>query len=308
MGVSNSKGFMFDRIKIQQNGNFLNLNLNHLDNCNEKVSKNGNHYYEGYLKGLKVAFGSGQLSINGSWPKFKYGENITELNLSTTGEVIKEINDLLSVDISNFYITQLEFGTNIFTDFTPKEYLLRLGNSKKLQRSQIFGETITYTNTNEQRYREIRFYNKVSESLKHNQLPNKHRYSNILRYELFWRGHLKQQLKTGIAVTPELLINPKFFKSMIDRLKQEYNSIDKANYVVEELKTPSEGVDAVFKLLISTAGIDEYNKAVKIVEGQSNFNKKQMERFRAKIKSYTTGKGYNVDKYIQELDNKINSL
>lgn len=303
---------MFDRVKIQQKGDYLDYIPNYLEDCEEVISKQGTPYYKGNLKGLYIACYGDSVLINGSWAKFKYGENITELDIISTKEVINEINDLLHIDISNGNITQLEFGTNIFTEYPPKEYLLRLGNKRDYRRSAPYEETIRYSNGDTQRKRELIFYNKGLEALKRGQIPNKYKDLNILRYEMKFGGLLKKQLKTGTSVTPELLINPKFYESMRSRLKEDYNTIGKIGFisdmVFDTIKKPSDGIDVLFADVITEIGIDRYNEKIKRIENSGRLNKKQIEQFRAKAKSYTGIIDTETDILIQELNAKIDSI
>ena len=311
-GVTDILKSMFDRVKILQKGDYLGSIPNYLEDCEEVISKQGNPYYKGHLRGLNIACHSDGVVINGSWAKFKYGENITELDIISTKEVMDEVSELLHTDISNGDITQLEIGTNMFTEYPPKEYLLRLGNKRGYEREAPYAETIRFTNGDAQRKRELIFYNKGLEALKKGELTNKYKDLNILRYEMKFSGVLKKQLGTGIAVTTELLVNPKFYHSMKTRLKQEYNTIDKVGFVsdtvLNTIKKPSDGIEVLFADMITEIGIRRYNEKVKRIEESGRLSRKQLEQFRKKTKSYMGLIDTETDTIIQELNAKIESL
>ncbi len=310
---------MFDRVKILQKGDYFDKIPNYLQDCEEVISRYGNPYYKGYLKGLCVICKEGETCINGSWPKFKNGENITPLDIAAIKAVEEEISDLLHEDIGYWGITELETGISIFTDYLPQEYIKRLGDNKGYkEKTKHRNETLTFDSKyyddkgNVKRFKSLSFYDKGLEATKNKRLPDEYIGQNILRCEFTVRGNLKSQLHTDRAVTPRLLSNPQFFQSMIDRLKQEYNNTDKLCFQESEIfKNVHDATGcrtATFKLLISLIGIDEYNRLVKYAEDRTCLDKRNLERYRAYMKSYITTTDGNIDPLVQELNSKINSL
>ena len=309
---------MIDNVKLIQNGYYLDLIPNYLENAKEKRSKAGNTFIEGSLRGLHVTCGERNIVINGSWPKFKNGENITTLDIADIKAVEEEINDLLHIDINQASITELEVGASIFTDYPAQEYIKRISSNRHYKKTTKEGdESLTFSSMvrnkdgKRKRFRGFKFYDKVLEAVCNGELSDEYAGRNILRCELKVSGEISRQLSTGKSVTADLLSNPKFIQSMKDRLKQEYKNTDKMPFpnkeVLKMATTAGKGVELV-TAIIAAEQKERYNYLVKWVEEEAGFNKKQKEKFRAMIRKKTQFIDNEFDPLIQELDSKINSL
>tara|TARA_B100001093_G_scaffold495444_1_gene539947 strand:- start:997 stop:1278 length:282 start_codon:yes stop_codon:yes gene_type:complete len=66
--------------------------------------------------------------VQGSLPKYFYGNNLQTLQRQDTGLIIDKLSDLISTDLSKSRVQRIDFSTNITTRYNPSYYYRFLGH------------------------------------------------------------------------------------------------------------------------------------------------------------------------------------
>jgi hypothetical protein len=68
------------------------------------------------------------ITVQGSLPKYLYGNNLQTLQRTDTGLIIEQLSDLISTDLSKARLQRVDFSTNIITEHKPQYYYRFLGD------------------------------------------------------------------------------------------------------------------------------------------------------------------------------------
>lgn len=178
---------------------------------------------------VRYRYSSCSISIEGSFTKFYFGNNIQTINRIQFKEVVSILSNELMCDISKAKVTQLEFGANFILKNKVSEYIPLFGSCHKADRiiqamrgSEI--RTLLYQSRAKlPTFRHI-IYDKGAEC----GLDD-----NILRIELRYMREICKLLNVSRAnkMTLKLLYDQNFYNSMVKRYYNFFNSIKMKNII-----------------------------------------------------------------------------
>lgn len=222
----------------------------YLENVTERQNNNTGYTCSGKLRNYNVSCFQYGISLQGSLATFYLPSNVGTLTRQTTREAIESLSDVLHLDIKSAKVTRLDIATAIQTKRQAKEYFSYLGNKPYFERVQATKDTLYY-NTNK---RQLCFYDKAKEATKKGSLiPGTLLGCNLFRYELRFKSEIQKQLQTSDCVNGSLLFERSFYNEMVQRWKNEFESINKlksSKYMVDGIKTPKDAKTALFAYLL----------------------------------------------------------
>lgn len=226
------------------------------------TGKIGNEY--------KVTVSLNGISLKGSLSKLMFGSNIHSLTPKDTGLAIEKLSDLSHLNISQAKVTRLDVAANLKTSQLPSCYFNTLGDKTYLERLETSSSTLEYRSGQ----KELIFYDKIVQMrAKKIILPKEFEELNLLRYELRYTKKLLKQLNI-LEVNGDLLADKKFYRSLVQRWKAEYDSINKISTTqtdVSKITTPKQATKALFGLLLREAGQAKVNLFIRSLKNQKTF-------------------------------------
>ncbi len=212
---------MFDTINIWEGKSQL-ATLPYLINVSEHLTSSGEVYFTGNLNNYKVTLNPTGLNLKGSIAKFYLDDNIQTLGRQETQKAFEKMEDLLHIKLNKAKVYRLDVGINLLTDKAPESYFKYLGESAFYNRFQQ-SKSLYYTNS----IRVKAFYNKLKEvKAKGGAIPPIMINKEVLRYELRFMKRVTRQLKSK-QITPSILFDEAFYIAILDRLKNEFETINK---------------------------------------------------------------------------------
>ncbi len=174
-------------------------------------------------------------TIRGSLPKFVHGQNLLPMpfvDIAPTFETLNKAFQGYDLDFYGANVTGLHINSTFSTNNTVNEYPVFFKNLKGYTRlPEKYESTLKYFRKDAQKNsvtRELILYDKIAEMQKNSVVPPQYLGDKIARLEWQVNGNLRQEFKTGQAVTGQLLSNNSlFFNSIVDRFEKLYNQIEK---------------------------------------------------------------------------------
>ena len=209
----------------------------YLDNGNENCSmKTGEVSVYGNVENIKVTQYFGGYSIQGSLPKFLYGNNVCQLTRKEVGLAIEKLSDRLHLPLDDADITKIEVGANICLAKQHTAYTRLLGDMPRMQRVSM-ADSLYYQGSGRVYPRQYYFYDKVAEVKKHGgTMPQGLEAANMMRYEMRLNGRLPFQLSIP-EFKGSTLQDRVVYQELINRWLNGYLSINKlVNMEDEHLK------------------------------------------------------------------------
>ena len=209
----------------------------YLDNGNENCSmKTGEVSVYGNVENIKVTQYFGGYSIQGSLPKFLYGNNVCQLTRKEVGLAIEKLSDRLHLPLDDADITKIEVGANICLAKQHTAYTRLLGDMPRMQRVSM-ADSLYYQGSGRVYPRQYYFYDKVAEVKKHGgTMPQGLEAANMMRYEMRLNGRLPFQLSIP-EFKGSTLQDRVVYQELINRWLNGYLSIYKlVNMEDEHLK------------------------------------------------------------------------
>lgn len=209
----------------------------YLDNGNENCSmKTGEVSVYGNVENIKVTQYFGGYSIQGSLPKFLYGNNVCQLTRKEVGLAIEKLSDRLHLPLDDADITKIEVGANICLAKQHTAYTRLLGDMPRMQRVSM-ADSLYYQGSGRVYPRQYYFYDKVAEVKKHGgTMPQGLEAANMMRYEMRLNGRLPFQLSIP-EFKGSTLQDRVVYQELINRWLNGYLSIHKlVNMEDEHLK------------------------------------------------------------------------
>ena len=209
----------------------------YLDNGNENCSmKTGEVSVYGNVENIKVTQYFGGYSIQGSLPKFLYGNNVCQLTRKEVGLAIEKLSDRLHLPLDDADITKIEVGANICLAKQHTAYTRLLGDMPRMQRVSM-ADSLYFQGSGRVYPRQYYFYDKVAEVKKHGgTMPQGLEAANMMRYEMRLNGRLPFQLSIP-EFKGSTLQDRVVYQELINRWLNGYLSIHKlVNMEDEHLK------------------------------------------------------------------------
>lgn len=262
--------------------------------------------FHGDLLGMRVSGYETGISIKGSLCKSYLGNNLEGIGRQDTQRAIEQIEDCLMLKIQNATVRRLDFGKNIITQKSVKEYFPLFGYSNKLQRLEQ-PNTIYYQNG----LKCLAFYDKKEEAKKSKQkIPDIWEGMNVMRYEIRYTSRLPKQFNTD-KVQAKHLYQESFYIELINKWAKSYFNIEKKPIFTlnkDEVKKTTD----IDKLLISYAineiGIDNLMNFIDQIKAAKQFkHDAEYSRAKKRIKEHYRPNGVYLiqNDLITELDSKI---
>lgn len=209
----------------------------YLDNGNESSNvKTGEVSVFGNVENIKVMQYFGGYSIQGSLPKFLYGNNVCQLTRKEVGQAIEKLSDRLHLPLNDARVTSIEVGANICLTKQHTAYTRLLGDMPRMQRVSM-ADSLYYQGSGKVHPRQYYFYDKVAEVRKSGgTMPQGLEAANMMRYEMRLNGRLPFQLSIP-EFKGSTLQDREVYQELINRWLNGYLSINKlVNMEDEHLK------------------------------------------------------------------------
>jgi hypothetical protein len=283
--------------------------LNTIPQFLTKVSNQGfseyGQYINGYLDRLKVSISETRLKIyDSSLCKYYLGDNFKTLSKGDTKQAIEKISDSLHLPFHLANITRIDFANNLIMQYHERVYYPYLGEAQYYNRLEQ-NNGLYYNN----QLRQLVFYGKEYEQrIKRQPIPELYKNRNVLRFEMRFRKHLRQQLKQP-EITAGLLYNEDFYRGIINRWKNEYLAIQKINSKLNNMKptgSKKEFAESLALYTILELGQPQVLNRVKEWQEKGDISKKQAYDLRSFIKQLSkTPIDEKGNDLINELDRKV---
>ena len=287
----------------------------YLDNAKEQTDlKTGEVCAYGGYHGMRVDVYAGYVYIMGSLAKLMHGSNVYTLDRHTTGQAIEMLGDGLHVDLGNASVTELEFGQNFIVSRHVGEYLQRLGDMPRMNRSEFDKSSLYYMGKGKKKPLVLTFYDKKADALaKGMALPAGYDGVNLLRYEMRLKGRLPYRLGVP-AVTASTLSERPFYDMMVRRYVDMYFSIKKVNKLIIEdmtkIKTAGDAFTMLVASLVRDGGKAYVDTFVERLKAEKVFdNRMEYTRLRKKIREVTEmSGGIAKEELVKELDDAVKNV
>lgn len=286
----------------------------YLDNGNENCSmKTGEVSVYGNVENIKVTQYFGGYSIQGSLPKFLYGNNVCQLTRKEVGLAIEKLSDRLHLPLDDADITKIEVGANICLAKQHTAYTRLLGDMPRMQRVSM-ANSLYYQGSGKVYPRQYYFYDKVAEVKKHGgTMPQGLEAANMMRYEMRLNGRLPFQLSIP-EFKGSTLQDRKVYQELINRWLNGYLSINKlVNMEDEHLKkgmSVKEAQEVFIAQQIAKGGssmIDEF--IAKLRQNECFDNRLYYNRVKSNLQKLASKTKLSVDNGdIEELTAKVKQI
>ena len=286
----------------------------YLDNGNENCSmKTGEVSVYGNVENIKVTQYFGGYSIQGSLPKFLYGNNVCQLTRKEVGLAIEKLSDRHHLPLDDADITKIEVGANICLAKQHTAYTRLLGDMPRMQRVSM-ADSLYYQGSGRVYPRQYYFYDKVAEVKKHGgTMPQGLEAANMMRYEMRLNGRLPFQLSIP-EFKGSTLQDRVVYQELINRWLNGYLSINKlVNMEDEHLKkgmSVKEAQEVFIAQQIAKGGssiIDEF--IAKLKQNECFDNRLYYNRVKSNLQKLASKTKLSVDNGdIEELTAKVKQI
>ena len=286
----------------------------YLDNGNESSNvKTGEVSVFGNVENIKVMQYFGGYSIQGSLPKFLYGNNVCQLTRKEVGQAIEKLSDRLHLPLNDARVTSIEVGANICLTKQHTAYTRLLGDMPRMQRVSM-ADSLYYRGSGKVHPRQYYFYDKVAEVRKSGgTMPQGLEAANMMRYEMRLNGRLPFQLSIP-EFKGSTLQDRKVYQELINRWLNGYLSINKlVNMEDEHLKkgmSVKEAQEVFIAQQIAKGGssmIDEF--IAKLKQNECFDNRLYYNRVKSNLQKLASKTKLSVDNGdIEELTAKVKQI
>ena len=286
----------------------------YLDNGNESSNvKTGEVSVFGNVENIKVMQYFGGYSIQGSLPKFLYGNNVCQLTRKEVGQAIEKLSDRLHLPLNDARVTSIEVGANICLTKQHTAYTRLLGDMPRMQRVSM-ADSLYYKGSSKVHPRQYYFYDKVAEVRKSGgTMPQGLEAANMMRYEMRLNGRLPFQLSIP-EFKGSTLQDRKVYQELINRWLNGYLSINKlVNMEDEHLKkgmSVKEAQEVFIAQQIAKGGssmIDEF--IAKLKQNECFDNRLYYNRVKSNLQKLASKTKLSVDNGdIEELTAKVKQI
>ena len=286
----------------------------YLDNGNESSNvKTGEVSVFGNVENIKVMQYFGGYSIQGSLPKFLYGNNVCQLTRKEVGQAIEKLSDRLHLPLNDARVTSIEVGANICLTKQHTAYTRLLGDMPRMQRVSM-ADSLYYKGSGKVHPRQYYFYDKVAEVKKHGGImPQGLEAANMMRYEMRLNGRLPFQLSIP-EFKGSTLQDRKVYQELINRWLNGYLSINRLVNMEDEHLTTGMSVKEAQEVFIAqqiakggSSMIDEF--IAKLKQNECFDNRLYYNRVKSNLQKLASKTKLSVDNGdIEELTAKVKQI
>ena len=264
--------------------------------------------YSGWIKNLHIKLSRSVLIINGSLCKYYFdGENQHTLNRRETRLAIEKMENELGISLIEASINRIDVGCNIIVDENANTYFKYLVETRFYTRLEQPSGLYFQTSN-----RSIVFYDKIAELKKKKQpIIPEFQDLNVFRFETRIIRNIKNYYDMDTIQVADLF-EDEFYDNLISSWYKEYQSIRKANEIIEFNKDVLTSARKL-KHQLAVKGLETiggYAGGMKLVE-QANREKlfsssKQLYDVKETLRKLNTDSELTIaSKHIEELDEKM---
>lgn len=247
------------------------------------------------------------ISLKGSLAKYYLPSNVFTLTRQTAAEALEKMGDELHIDMMAAKVTRLDVSTVMPVQRPPSDYYRHLGSKPRFTRNQATDNTLYYNQSS----MKLVFYDKIKEAnAKDAVIPASFAGCNLLRYEIRFLKDLPRLLDG--RVTGATLIDSGFYHSIIQRWKDEFDTIKKVNRInimAGNIKTPKDAKEALLGMLLQDAGQDIIEEYLSDLKASNTFSDpKYYCRLRAELNKIMQAPFEEKGDMIRELENAVEDV
>ena len=249
--------------------------FNNLVNITESIDRDSQSTWcRGNAKNMVIRRNNQSITVQGSLPKYWYGNNLQTLQRADTGLIIEQLSDLISTDLSKARLQRVDFSTNIITEHKPQYYYRFLGHLTRFYRHS--DNSSLYYN---QECKKLLFYDKIKEAQKSNMpIPNQYRDKNVLRYEMRLLKQVKKFFKRDVLSKD--LADKELYYYLLDRWYEYYKGIEKQtnskiNIMSNQITSPKDFDKQLLIGLVQTLGFNQIDDVIEQMKARKVFSQKE---------------------------------
>ena len=281
--------------------------FNNLVNITESIDVHTqSNWITGKAKNMVIRRNANSITVQGSLPKYQYGNNLQTLQRADTGLIIEELSDLISTDLSKARLQRVDFSTNIITEHKPQYYYRFLGHLTRFYRHS--DNSSLYYN---QGCKKLLFYDKIKDAkAKQMPIPKQYQNKNVLRYEMRLLKQVKKFFKRDVLAND--LINKQLYNYLLDKWYEYYKEIEKQkskiNIMSNQITSPKDFDRQLLIGLVQSLGYSHIDDVIEQMKTMKVFNQKEYySRLKSKYRRLSKVDISDED-VISEIDIKINEV
>ena len=281
--------------------------FNNLVNITESIDVHTqSNWITGKAKNMVIRRNANSITVQGSLPKYQYGNNLQTLQRADTGLIIEELSDLISTDLRKARLQRVDFSTNIITEHKPQYYYRFLGHLTRFYRHS--DNSSLYYN---QGCKKLLFYDKIKDAkAKQMPIPEQYQNKNVLRYEMRLLKQVKKFFKRDVLAND--LINKQLYNYLLDKWYEYYKEIEKQkskiNIMSNQITSPKDFDKQLLIGLVQSLGYNHIDDVIEQMKTMKVFNQKEYySRLKSKYRRLSKVDICDED-VISEIDMKINEV
>ena len=281
--------------------------FNNLVNITESIDVHTqSNWITGKAKNMVIRRNANSITVQGSLPKYQYGNNLQTLQRVDGGLIIDELSDLINTDLSKARLQRVDFSTNIITEHKPQYYYRFLGHLTRFYRHS--DNSSLYYN---QGCKKLLFYDKIKDAkAKQMPIPKQYQNKNILRYEMRLLKQVKKFFKRDVLAKD--LIDKQLYNYLLDKWYEYYKEIEKQkskiNIMSNQITSPKDFDKQLLIGLVQSLGYSHIDDVIEQMKTMKVFNQKEYySRLKSKYRRLSKVDICDED-VISEIDMKINEV
>tara|TARA_B110000967_G_C18893335_1_gene568899 strand:- start:641 stop:1573 length:933 start_codon:yes stop_codon:yes gene_type:complete len=281
--------------------------FNNLVNITESIDVHTqSNWITGKAKNMVIRRNANSITVQGSLPKYQYGNNLQTLQRVDGGLIIDELSDLINTDLSKARLQRVDFSTNIITEHKPQYYYRFLGHLTRFYRHS--DNSSLYYN---QGCKKLLFYDKIKDAkAKQMPIPKQYQNKNVLRYEMRLLKQVKKFFKRDVLAND--LINKQLYNYLLDKWYEYYKEIEKQkskiNIMSNQITSPKDFDKQLLIGLVQSLGYSHIDDVIEQMKTMKVFNQKEYySRLKSKYRRLSKVDISDED-VISEIDMKINEV
>ena len=281
--------------------------FNNLVNITESIDVHTqSNWITGKAKNMVIRRNANSMTVQGSLPKYQYGNNLQTLQRADTGLIIEELSDLISTDLRKARLQRVDFSTNIITEHKPQYYYRFLGHLTRFYRHS--DNSSLYYN---QGCKKLLFYDKIKDAkAKQMPIPKQYQNKNVLRYEMRLLKQVKKFFKRDVLAND--LINKQLYNYLLDKWYEYYKEIEKQkskiNIMSNQITSPKDFDKQLLIGLVQSLGYSHIDDVIEQMKTMKVFNQKEYySRLKSKYRRLSKVDISDED-VISEINMKINEV
>lgn len=277
------------------------------DRLTKSEKPNGFRYSHGHVENLRFYVDERELKMQGSFPKFLYGNNFEKPQRNDFVAWVDCMSDTLNCDIGKGKINRLDFGENITCEYPPLTYIQSFTASQYFTRF-TYPASIRYQNSN----RQYVFYDKKAHAKKNKEIiPKNFKNEHVIRLEARLMNHeeIKKRLMTDGRL--DSLRSESTWEKMAEIWEKMYFHFNREKEVsldFDKLNSPANVINFfAVEWINSIGGMAGVNKMLELMKSADAFKHRSYysnvkKKCRELVHNFSDGK---ESPYLLELDSKV---